>query len=128
MDVFPDNKTTDYRVSLPQPVDLEGDWEVGLYSVSYPNTWYTLAENFDNHVYYIAADGYWWSAVVDYGYYNDINEMIKAINTALETEGSVGDNLVLSYNDKIGKVKVSIKNRHQFSVKGRMSRDLEEKR
>ena len=61
---------------------------------------------------------------MDYGYYNDINEMIKAINTALETEGSVGDNLVLSYNDKIGKVKVSIKNRHQFSVKGRMSRIL----
>ena len=36
--IFPDNKTTSYRVKLPQTIDLEGNWEVGLYSVSYPNT------------------------------------------------------------------------------------------
>ena len=29
-DVFPDNKTTSYRVKLPQTIDLEGNWEVGL--------------------------------------------------------------------------------------------------
>ena len=39
---FPNNKTTSYRVKLPQSIDLEGVWEVGLYSISYPNTWYTL--------------------------------------------------------------------------------------
>ena len=51
-DVFPDNKTTSYRVKLPQTIDLEGNWEVGLYSISYPNTWYTLQKGFDTHVYY----------------------------------------------------------------------------
>ena len=38
LDVYPNNKTTDYRVSLPQSIELEGNWEVGLYSVSYPIT------------------------------------------------------------------------------------------
>jgi hypothetical protein len=38
LDVFPDNKTGSYRVKLPHPIDLNGNWEVGLYSISYPNT------------------------------------------------------------------------------------------
>ena len=29
LDVFPDNKTTGYRVQLPQIVNLEGDRDVG---------------------------------------------------------------------------------------------------
>ena len=42
LDVFPDNKTTGYHIQSPQNIDLEVEWEVGLYSVTYPNTWYTL--------------------------------------------------------------------------------------
>jgi hypothetical protein len=40
LNVFPNNKTTEYHVQLPQAVDLEGDWKVGVYSLSYPHTWY----------------------------------------------------------------------------------------
>jgi hypothetical protein len=51
--VFPDNKTTKYLVKLPQPIDLDGNWEVVLYSISYPNTWYTLRNLIvDTHFYY----------------------------------------------------------------------------
>ncbi len=54
LDVYPNNKTTDYRVSLPQSIELEGNWEVGLYSVSYPNTWYNLPnDGADTHFF-------WW--------------------------------------------------------------------
>ena len=55
MDVFPD-KIGSYHVKLPQAVDLHGDWEVGLYSISYPNMWYTLRK-FENHLYY-STNGY----------------------------------------------------------------------
>ena len=55
LNVFPDNKTTSYRVKLPQAIDLNSDWEVGLCSISYPNTWYTL-QNLENHIYY-SVDG-----------------------------------------------------------------------
>ena len=39
MDVFPDNKVGSYYIKFPQTIDLNGDWEVGLYSISYSNTW-----------------------------------------------------------------------------------------
>ena len=57
LDTFPDNKTTSYRVKLPQNIDLEGSWEVGLYSISYSNTWYMLQDHFDTHVYYAGRSG-----------------------------------------------------------------------
>ena len=50
MGVFPNNKTAGYRVKLPQTVNLEGSWEVGLYSVSYPNTWCTFQKSSDSHL------------------------------------------------------------------------------
>ena len=56
MDVFPDNKIGSYHVKFPQTFDLNGEWEVDLYSISYPNTWYTLQFQ-QNHVYYTTDGG-----------------------------------------------------------------------
>jgi hypothetical protein len=67
LDVFPDNKTTEYRVKLPQPVELDGNWEVGLYSIFYPNTWYTLRNLIvDTHFYFIDNGG--WPSVATMKY------------------------------------------------------------
>ena len=65
LNIFPDNKTTSYRVKLPQAIDLNGDWEVGLYSISYPITWYTL-QNHENHIYYSKDGLIFQTAIVDY--------------------------------------------------------------
>ena len=83
MDVFPNNKIGSYHVKLPQAVDLHGDWEAGLYSISYPNTWYTLRK-LENHLYY-STNGYIFkkSASVDFGYYDNVKDLIDAINKAL---------------------------------------------
>ena len=113
-DVFPDNKTTSYPVKLPQTIDLEGNWEVGLYSISYPNTWYTLQKGFDTHVYYGDPLGIFLSAIVDYGYYTSAEDLVKAVNAALLATGDVGDNIKLTYAALTGKVTVQIKNKFQF--------------
>ena len=121
MDVFPDNKTTDYRVSLPQPIDLEGEWEAGLYSVSYPYSWYTLARGFDSHIWYADSGGMFLSAYVKFGYYESMDKLVEASNDALKAEG-VGDNIVLTFDAKTGKVTTHIKNGWQFlAPSGRMS-------
>ena len=58
LDVFPNNKTTEYHVKVPQDVDLDGDWEVGVYSISYPHMWYTLRDlNQDTHFYFDDGSG-----------------------------------------------------------------------
>ena len=33
---------SDYTTKLPKEVNLEGDWEVGLAEISYPQNWYTV--------------------------------------------------------------------------------------
>ena len=116
LDVFSDNKTTSYRVKLLQTIDLEGNWEVGLYSISYPNTWYTLQKGFDTHIYYADQSGLFLAAIVDYGYYTSIEDLAKAINASLLATGDVGDNILLTYNALTGKVTVQMKNGFQFGL------------
>ena len=115
-DVFPHNKTTSYRVKLPQTIDLEGNWEVGLYSISYPNTWYSLQKGFYLHVYYADHTGLFLAAIVDYGYHTSVEELVKAVNAALLATGDVNDNIKLTYSAVTGKVTVQIKNNFQFYV------------
>ena len=39
---YPDNTLAHYRTRLPKDVNLDGEWEVGLQEISYPNTWFTI--------------------------------------------------------------------------------------
>ena len=39
------NKLTNYVTKLPQPIDLKGDWEVGLYEIQSSTTWYNIIED-----------------------------------------------------------------------------------
>ena len=116
---FPNNKTTSYRLKLPQSIDLEGVWEVGLYSISYPNTWYTLQKGVDTHLFYADRTGLFQQAIMDYGYYQSMQEVIKAANKALFR--NVSDNIKLTYNAFTGKVTVQIKNGFQFAVMKQLS-------
>ena len=120
MDVFSNNKIGSYHVKLPQAVDLHGDWEVGVYSISYPNTWYTLRKS-ENHLYY-STNGYILkrSASVDFGYYDNVKDLIDAINKTLL--GAVGnDNIHLAFNPRTAKVKVCIKKKHGLAFFDKLS-------
>ena len=126
MDVFPDNKIGSYHVKFPQTFDLNGEWEVGLYSISYPNTWYTLEKRQHmNHIYYSTDGGktFWTSAKVDYGYYTSVPKLIKAINPAMKKELK-NNNAVLSYNLRTHKVKVTLAPKHYILFRPQMARIL----
>ena len=117
MDVFPDNKTTGYRVQLPQNIDLEGDWEVGLYSITYPHAWYTLETIPGSHyVYYGMPKGTFYGLNFEYRHYTSMEDLIKAINAALAATRDVGDNIKLTCSDFMKKVSIQIKNKHQLAL------------
>ena len=119
LDIFPNNKTSSYRVKLPQNIDLEGNWEVGVYSIAYPNTWYTL-QNGNNHIYFDDNKSGLFSAVyIDYGHYQVIQDLIKATNKTLAK--NVSDNIKLTVNALTGKVTVHIKSGYKLVLTGRMS-------
>ena len=121
IDIFPNNKSSTYRVKLPQPIDLNGEWEVGLYSITYPNTWYTLKRGFDTHIYHADQSGLFSTAFIAYGYYNTMQDIVEASNNALRTEGVGKNNIDLTYNDLTGKVLVRVEGGYQLGLTGRMS-------
>ena len=97
-------KTTEYRVQLPQSVDLEGDWETGAYSISYPHTWYTLRNaNTDTHFYCDDGSGFYDTVEMDYGFYTSIQEFITDINRVMKEKLGNG-NIYFTYSTKTGKV------------------------
>ena len=85
----------------------------------YPNTWYTL-QNLDDHIFYKDKSGYFYTAIVGYGYYETIQDLIKAVNKALAKDLGNG-NIVLSSNALTGKVKVQLKSGYELYVNGKMS-------
>jgi hypothetical protein len=111
LDVFPDNKTTEYHVQLPQSIDLEGDWETGVYSISYPYTWYTMQDNStETHFLFKVPTSKWYdSAVLEYGHYETMNEFTKGMTDALETEIGNRTDICLTYNAITGKVAIRLK-------------------
>ena len=124
IDVFPNNKIGSYHVKFPQTFDLNGEWEVGLYSISYSNTWYTL-QNHQNHIYYSMDGGqsFWSSAIVDYGYYASMTELIKSINTAMHKE--LGNtNITFSFNPRTHKVSVTLATKYCVGLYGQLSKIL----
>lgn len=44
MDVFPENTVTDFKNKLAKPIQLDGEWEVGLFDCSYPHSWWQICE------------------------------------------------------------------------------------
>jgi hypothetical protein len=122
LDVFPDNKTTEYRVKLPQPVELEANWEVGLYSIFYPNTWYTLRDiNEDTHFYYVEGSGWPSVATLKYGHYETMQDFVKNMNAALESEIGNSTTIYLTYSTLTGKVTVHLKPKCKILLFGKMS-------
>ena len=42
MDYFPDNTMTHFTTRLPQMMDLDGSWGIGLAEIQYPHSWYNI--------------------------------------------------------------------------------------
>ena len=42
MKYYPDNTVAKFVTKLPEPIKLEGEYEVGLAEIIYPRTWYNI--------------------------------------------------------------------------------------
>jgi hypothetical protein len=45
MDYFPNNTLASFTTRLPQVLDLDGFWEIGLAEIQYPHSWYNVRKN-----------------------------------------------------------------------------------
>ena len=69
--------------------------------------------------FYADTSGVFQQAIIDYGYYQSMQDLVKAVNKALAK--NVNDNIKLTYNALNGKVTVQLKNGYQLGLIGRMS-------
>ena len=77
MDLYPDNKVSQWKTKLSEFVELEDRWEVGLLEVSFPRKVYNIYAR----RYYLIIGGLSenWMIVLDNGTYHTIHSIIGEI-------------------------------------------------
>ncbi|RLJ22611.1 hypothetical protein DJ031_00485 [bacterium endosymbiont of Escarpia laminata] len=88
MHTHPDNTLTHYITTLPQRINLSGQWECGLSEVIYPHSWYNVRESDtwfgiglrnDDDEQEVSTT----KTKIEGGYYHGPQNLVKAINRAL---------------------------------------------
>lgn len=104
--LFPDNTAGDYYVKIPKPLQLHGDWKVGMVNVVLPKCWYNV-DSSDNFVIIVKIDEPSPIEVsIPYGWYDNVNDLINELNVSISK--NLGDNEVFfGYDGRRKKVYVS---------------------
>ena len=87
MDIYPENKVSDYTVHLPKEINFSGSWELGLSEILYPNTWYNIDTN-QCFIYYQRGD-LELVAVLPPGYYQQPQYVVRQILQEMRREFQV---------------------------------------
>jgi hypothetical protein len=85
MNYYPNNTLANYTTKLPQLFDLNGEWEVGLYEIQFPISWYNVSSE-EAQLFLMALD----EGVTDFidvsppgGHYENPETLVKQINDVL---------------------------------------------
>ena len=125
-DIFPDNKMTSYCIKLPKTVNLEGDWEVGVYSIIYPNSWYTLENKSDKkHIYFgYPPHGFITSVSLDYGHFESVEEFIEKANETMKNTKFLKGGVQFKENKLTKKITLVLNLGYSLTLNARVSRIL----
>ncbi|GBN61181.1 hypothetical protein AVEN_11225-1 [Araneus ventricosus] len=74
----PENTLSHYFTKLPSPVDLTGEWEVGIVEFIYPRMWNNVT-NDSNYYEYDLGNGVIKSGRIDCGYYETLIDILNAL-------------------------------------------------
>lgn len=75
---FPENTISHFITRLPTPIELRGEWEVGLTEFIYPHTWYNVNES-NNLIGFDFGDGKYEGRRIPPGFYETVPDILKAI-------------------------------------------------
>ena len=102
LDYFPHNKISHFITRLPAPLDLKGEWEVGLTELIYPHIWSNILER-KNEFEYDLGNNVRKRAKIPFGYYENPSDIVKWINYQ-EFDEKIG----ITYNKHTRKVKITL--------------------
>lgn len=75
---FPENKISHFVTRLSAPIELKGEWEVGLVEFIYPHTWYNVNHS-TNLIGFDFNDGKIVGRRIPPGFYETVPDILKAI-------------------------------------------------
>lgn len=81
-DLYPENKTSNYKIQLSKRIDLTGRWQISLVEAHYPNTFAQVTEG-ENKITLKHKNGEQDTYFVQTGYYARVNDFIFALHEAL---------------------------------------------
>ena len=92
---YPENTISQFRTKLPRGISLPENWEVGLCELIFPANWYNVVRGGNNVTFRrkagkITRDGEVGNLRIE-GVFADIEELLKALNQALDSEGKQHD-------------------------------------
>ena len=127
MDVYPDNTMTNFKTKLPNRIELEGRWEVGLVEMQYPHTWYNLRDG-EGEFTIICTDPEGPISQIEIpvsispGYYHTIEDLLKRIEIDLAKAMNLTKRekpVSFDYDEIRRKItaKVGARNTQQYSVR-----------
>ncbi len=89
---FPTNTPAEFRVALPNSLELNGEWELGLVEIQYPYSWNNLQGGTDtskqDNWFLINMQPSYYNGVIEVhvpaGSYSDVDNLIIAIQEAVK--------------------------------------------
>ena len=105
MSYFPNNKISHFTTRLSIPIELKGEWEVGMVEFVYPHTWYNINEH--NNLFGFQVDGR--NTVgrrIPAGCYETVPDILKAMYVE-----EYKNKIVMNFNPVTKRVQIRVKNR-----------------
>jgi len=96
MNIYPDNTLSDFSIQPPQPIELNGDWEVCLKEIQYPRIWSNVRKK-ENHFYVTDPSGIPTAYIMKEGYYPSADEIIQGIKEVIDDK-TAKDSIDLQYD------------------------------
>lgn len=98
---FSGNKISHFITQLPSPINLIGEWEVGLSEIIYPHSWYNVNET-NNTFFYDIGDGKLVKKSLEVGYYESPYDIITTIHSLIPKTST---KYTLNYNKNSKRIK-----------------------
>ena len=95
---YPNNTVAKFTTRLHKTFDLTGEWEVAMTELIYPHSWYTVGRGQNRFgsicrgcipnvpVYLRASRSYAFDMEIPVGYYDDVESIVREMNTAVKKE------------------------------------------
>ena len=102
---FTHNSIGNFRVQLPQPIDLKGAWSVGISQIQYTKTWYNIEHN--KNIIFITQNKDSHRIFITEGYYVSEEQLIGEINKNIREQTSIV-HTILKYDLFSGKCTIDL--------------------